>query len=293
MPDQAKLHQTFKLKDGRNLGYAEYGDLNGKPMFHFHGSPACRLETTMLKEDLTQYGVRIISVDRPGIGLSDFKPRRKLLDWPNDIIELADHLGLGNFAVYGGSAGGPYAAVCAYKLPNIVTCCVIAAGVPPPHIQVKTYSSKLELFVSRCFPFLVKKKMQDQLEQIDTLEKIRYFINAILESMSEVDKEAMNDKKVIDNACEMTLEAYKQGVKGHVLEQKIFASPWGFKLKDISPDLQVYLWHGEDDKNIPILCSREMGKLIPKCEEHYYLNEGHLSLSFKFFGRILEQVRLH
>ncbi len=34
-----KTNHTIKLKDGRMLGYAEYGNPEGKPVFYFHGFP--------------------------------------------------------------------------------------------------------------------------------------------------------------------------------------------------------------------------------------------------------------
>ena len=43
-----------------------------------------------LAEPAERASVRLIGVDRPGIGLSDFKPGRKILDWVDDVIELAD-----------------------------------------------------------------------------------------------------------------------------------------------------------------------------------------------------------
>ena len=33
-----------------------------------------------------------MTIDRPGHGLSDFQPERTLLDWPEDVAALADHL---------------------------------------------------------------------------------------------------------------------------------------------------------------------------------------------------------
>ena len=88
---------TISLRDGRLLGYAQYGDLSGKPVFHFHGSGGSRLEHPVDNSILTDLGIRFISTDRPGHGLSDMHPNRKLLDWPDDIIQLADHLGIDTF----------------------------------------------------------------------------------------------------------------------------------------------------------------------------------------------------
>lgn len=74
---------------------------------------------------------RIITVDRPGIGLSTFKLNRTILDWPADLEELADALGLHHFAVAGASAGGPYAAACAFKLPDRVTALALISSLAP------------------------------------------------------------------------------------------------------------------------------------------------------------------
>lgn len=104
MPDIAeslKENTTLKLSDGRILGYAQYGDPNGVPLFFFHGWPSSRLQGIMLHEAGKKLGVRIISPDRPGFGLSTYDPKRILLDWPQDVLEIADHLKIKKFAVLG------------------------------------------------------------------------------------------------------------------------------------------------------------------------------------------------
>jgi pimeloyl-ACP methyl ester carboxylesterase len=59
-------------------------------------------------------GVQLIGLDRPGIGRSDAKAGYRLLDWPDDVVEVADGLGIERFAVEGLSGGGPYALACAH-----------------------------------------------------------------------------------------------------------------------------------------------------------------------------------
>src|SRR5690606_7341419 len=76
-------------------------------------------------------GARVITPDRPGYGLSDYLPGRRLVDFPDDVAQLADALGLERFAVFGVSAGGPYAAACAWKLPQRVTGAAVVSGPAP------------------------------------------------------------------------------------------------------------------------------------------------------------------
>ena len=87
------------------------------PVFLCHGTPSSRLNRPD-DESTRALGVRLIAIDRPGCGLSDFLPGRTLLDWPTDLAAVADALGIGRFAVVGFSGGGPYVAASAFALPD-------------------------------------------------------------------------------------------------------------------------------------------------------------------------------
>src|SRR5262245_24684441 len=99
---------VIRLKDGRLLGYAEYGASSGAPVIFFHGMPGARVEGALAHEAAARANVRLIVPDRPGYGLSDFQPRRRIIDWQRDVAELADALSLERFGVGGISGGGPY-----------------------------------------------------------------------------------------------------------------------------------------------------------------------------------------
>lgn len=93
----SRAAQVLHLADGRALGYAEWGDPGGRAVLELHGNPGGRL--LLWDEDLlTAAGTRWITVDRPGIGLSDPRPARRVTDWADDVAELTDALGLGRFA---------------------------------------------------------------------------------------------------------------------------------------------------------------------------------------------------
>ncbi len=67
------------------------------------------IEARVLAAQARKTDIRLIGIDRPGMGRSQFQKRRCLLDWPDDVMELADYLGIERFAVLGVSGGGPYA----------------------------------------------------------------------------------------------------------------------------------------------------------------------------------------
>ena len=126
-----KLNQQFRLRDGRNLGFAEYGQPEGIPLVYFHGWPSSRLEPRSMQQVCADMGVRLIAPDRPGFGLSDFQPGRTIPGFADDTRELANHLGLSEFAVLGISGGGPYAAACAAKIPERLTGALLVCSVAP------------------------------------------------------------------------------------------------------------------------------------------------------------------
>ena len=154
MVESNNFDRTIKLKDGRTLGYIDIGNKEATPIFHFHGYPGSRLEALLLADRDIINSIRIISVERPGMGLSDFKKGRTLLDWPDDVVELADALKIDKFAVEGISGGGPYAAACAYKIPERLISCGIISGLGSKDLDIE---DKVSLFsLIRFFPWIFR-----------------------------------------------------------------------------------------------------------------------------------------
>jgi pimeloyl-ACP methyl ester carboxylesterase len=124
-PDPARLElqpnecQTLTLPDKRILGFATYGSTNlfDPVIFLFHGLPGCRLVGRSWDKLCRKISSRLITIDRPGCGDSTLADRG-LVDWPGDVLSLADHLDIKIFSVIGASGGGPYALACARFIPK-------------------------------------------------------------------------------------------------------------------------------------------------------------------------------
>ena len=106
----------LELSDGKKLCYAEYGNPAGTPVFSFHGNPGSRLAWGAMPGSPFLPNVLLIAPDRPGYGRTDFK-KRALEHWPQDVAELANHLGIKTFYLFAPSGGAPYALACAWKIP--------------------------------------------------------------------------------------------------------------------------------------------------------------------------------
>ncbi|CAK7203798.1 hypothetical protein SEUCBS139899_006546 [Sporothrix eucalyptigena] len=116
-PFDSRDSQTVTLPDGRTLGFAEYGAPDGHPVIYNHGFPSNRLEGSAVDKLAKRHKVRLLSLDRPGMGLSTLQPGRSMLDWPDDVLAFAKSQNITQFGILGGSGGGPYTLACARKLP--------------------------------------------------------------------------------------------------------------------------------------------------------------------------------
>jgi pimeloyl-ACP methyl ester carboxylesterase len=93
----AQRDDVLRLRGGRRLAYAEWGDPAGAPLFFFHAVPGSRL---WFDEPATAArGVRLVTADRPGYGRSDLKEGASLISWAEDFEQLGTHLGIDRFAV--------------------------------------------------------------------------------------------------------------------------------------------------------------------------------------------------
>jgi len=107
------IEHRIRTRDGRTLAVAEWGDPNGVPLFALHGTPGSRVAFWHDPTIYTRHGLRRITLDRPGYGESTRQPGRSVVDIVPDILAIAGALGIGFFAITGGSGGGPHALACA------------------------------------------------------------------------------------------------------------------------------------------------------------------------------------
>src|SRR3954470_4717286 len=114
------VDRVVRLRDGRAMGYAQYGTPDGFPIVNAHGGLACRLDVAAADAAAAAAGVRLISPDRPGVGRSDPRPGRTIDDWARDVAGLLDLIDVDRFAVMGWSMGGQYAAAVGHALPHRV-----------------------------------------------------------------------------------------------------------------------------------------------------------------------------
>lgn len=275
------------LRDGRSLGYCEFGFSEGTPVVYQHGWPACRLEACLYSEAAVAAGVRLISIDRPGFGCSQFLPKRTLLDWPSDVRELAGHLGLDSFHLLGHSGGGPYAAACARELDDLLKGVAIVAGLSPmSDRRTREGMRKMNQFlltVGRPAPWLLDVMMKMTAKMAQDPEKVRKSLG----DLPEVDRLLI--ERFLPEVAEIMGEAFVQGTRGATEEGRIYASPWGFELAEIT--VPVAIWQGMRDVNVPRSNSEVFHEAIGGSRLEIIEDEGHFSMAINQGERILRDLK--
>jgi pimeloyl-ACP methyl ester carboxylesterase len=269
-----QTNNTITLSDGRRLGYAEYGDPNGKAVFLFHGNPGSRLGWMPLEGNRYPSGIRIIAPDRPGFGLSDFKPGRTHLDWPDDVVGLADTLGIERFAVAGVSGGGPHVLVCAWKIPERLTAVgVVSTGPPVPEaLEGTSQTNRLIFSLARRAPWLIQ--LNGKFLAWMVRRNPERMIKQLLSAYPQVDKDILARHEVQHFFKRDMAEAFRQGGRGSAHEVILYARPWPFSLQEIK--MQIHLWHGEADNATSPAMGRYLAKTLPHCQANFIPEAGHL-----------------
>lgn len=282
--------RTLRLSDGRNLGFAELGDPRGRPVFHFHGNPGCRLERWEVERNRGENGIHLITADRPGIGLSDAKPGRSVADWADDVAELADHLGHHRFAVVGYSLGGPYAAACAARLPDRVA----AAGLVSANARMDDRSFADQVGTARYFKLARRAPWAMALMYAivgrTASRNPQAAHKLFFRDFSTVDRAIADRAGVSSRIMAELAEAVRCGARGLVDDMRAAQRPWGFQPQSIQ--IPVHLWQGRADSVVPLSHAEYWVTTVSDCRPTFFDGEGHMMIEDRA-NDVFEAVAAH
>jgi pimeloyl-ACP methyl ester carboxylesterase len=240
---------VIALAGGRRVGVAQFGRPTGTPVIWCHGGLSSRIDAALVGGAAARDGIRLIALDRPGIGRSSLVAGDGLLRWPGIVAECADQLGVETFGVVGWSAGGPYALACAYLLPDRVSATATVAGMYP----VTDSARRRELGLALDRRFIQLSQRSPRAARL-VLQAMRVAPDEVLwRSTRRSGGPAERDALVPETrptVLRIVREAFRRGTAGIVADYRTFGSDWGF-----SPDVvtaPVTAWQGEDDGLVPL-----------------------------------------
>jgi pimeloyl-ACP methyl ester carboxylesterase len=281
------IEHRLRLRDGRRLACLELGAATGRPVIYQHGYPGSRLEARLAAATAARLGLRLLAPDRPGFGESSFQPGRTLGAWADDVGELADRLDLRRFAVFGVSAGGPYALACAARLAGRVEAVALLAPLGPldwPQARCgMTTMSRLGLGLAAWLPPLARGVMR--LAAPWARRHPQRLLNRLQAAAPAADRAVLADAGNRAVLGATFCEALRQGGRGAAWELTVLARPWDFALRDVR--LPVRIWHGLADTIVPPALVRHLAARLPCSEVRWLAGEGHHSLILGHFAAAL------
>jgi pimeloyl-ACP methyl ester carboxylesterase len=253
------------LRDGRQVSYADHGDPTGPTVLSCHGTPESRLVDPAVAGLATGLGFRLVVPDRPGFGRSDPIPGRTLLDWPADAAGLLDTLGVGRFAVVGGSGGGPYAVACGVVLGDRVTRVALVAPAEPQDAPAHGFVPREEAALRERGETMARLLRDDPAG----------FYALVMPDLSDTDRDRAEaaDQATMDRATEMFREAFRQGADAYVEDHLLVGGRWSDLLPRLARPTRI--WQGTDDNNVPDESTRWLAARIPGAELELLAGAGH------------------
>ncbi|MFD1505887.1 alpha/beta fold hydrolase [Georgenia yuyongxinii] len=263
---------------GRSVAYDVHGDPTGPAVLYLHGVPSSRLEVHLfgLPAAAETVGVRLVALDRAGIGQSSPRRQGSLSSAATDVAAVADHLELDSFGLLGYSAGAPSALATATMLCERARALTIVSGIGPgdrPDLADEQSPDVARMFtLARKAPALLSAGLRFM--RYGTRNPAR-LVTAVAKSAPAPDARVLARPGADAEFAAFLAEAFAQGVAGVRDDFRLAAGPWPFDLADLA--MPVRLWHGEVDRNAPVAGARWLAGQLADAQLRTS-DDGHASL---------------
>ncbi|QIK76050.1 alpha/beta fold hydrolase [Nocardioides piscis] len=276
--DRPYLEGSVAVRDGRRLSFAEYGPRDGQPIVWMHGTPGGRRQIPLeARVFAAEHGVRIIGIDRPGVGTSTPYLYADVLEWTEDLTLLLDVLGVGTFGMIGLSGGGPYVLAAGAAMPERIHGLGVLGGVAPTRGPEAAEGGIIRLAVS-CAPVLSVARVPAGFLLAQMFWILRPFGGTALGLYAAV--QPAGDKTLLGRPefKAMFLDDLNNGARRQMSaplsDLVLFARDWGFALSDVR--VPVSWWHGDADHIVPFAHGQHCVDRLPDATMTVIHGESHL-----------------
>jgi pimeloyl-ACP methyl ester carboxylesterase len=274
-----KLEGNIAVGDDRQIGFAEFGDPQGRAIFWLHGTPGARRQIPMeARVYAEQRQIRLIGVDRPGIGSSTPYQYDTVFAFAEDLRTIADTLGIERFEVIGLSGGGPYTLACAAAMPDRVVAAGVLGGVAPVR-GVDAISGGISTLISAVAPVVQIAGAPLRLAASTLIRLIRPVAEPALYAYASISPEADRQLLVRPEFKAMFLDDLLNGSRKQLAapfaDVVVFARDWGFRLDEVK--VPVRWWHGDADHIVSFDHGQHVVSRLPDAQLTHLPGESHLA----------------
>ncbi|KZS74753.1 alpha/beta hydrolase [Mycobacterium kansasii] len=274
-----KIEGNIAVGEDRQIGFAEFGAPQGRAVFWLHGTPGARRQIpTEARVYAEHHNVRLIGVDRPGIGSSTPHQYETISAFADDMRTIADTLGIEKMAVVGLSGGGPYTLACAAGLPDKVVAAGVLGGVAPTHGPDAISGGVMNLG-ARVAPLLKLGGSPLRLSASLLIRAARPVASPALDVYALLSPQADRHLLARPEFKAMFLDDLLNGSRKQLAapfaDVIVFARDWGFRLEEVT--VPVRWWHGDHDHIIPFSHGEHVVSRLPNAELFHLPGESHLA----------------
>jgi len=284
------LERRVVLSNGRKIAVRESGPAHGRPVFYLHGFLGSRLECVPADPLAAEFGLRLISIDRPGFGLSSNAPPDASID-AADAAAVCLELELRHPIVVGVSGGSAPALLMAANpsigAPVVILACPLC---PLDDPAVLAQFSMLAQFVLRSTP--ITPRAAGLLLDGPLRQFAKRYPEALLKILctrfARADQEALLSGEWSQAIADSLAESFAAGGYGALRDLLTYTQRWDERLWRIQTP--VLIWHGRQDTVVPIRCARALARRLANGQLHEYEDEGHLSVPLRHMRTLLSQA---
>ncbi|HEY9312160.1 alpha/beta hydrolase [Williamsia sp.] len=276
--ERPKLEGNVAVGDNRRIGIAEFGSATGRAVFWLHGTPGARRQIPIeARRYAESENIRIIGLDRPGVGSSTPHSYDSVHSFADDLSTIADTLGIDRFAVIGLSGGGPYALAVAEAMPQRVVVTGILGGVAPTHGPEAIDGGAMEIG-KRLAPLLPTLGMPIGRVLSSFVRVARPIAEPAIGIYGRfspaADRELLQRPEFKAMFLDDLLNGGRKQMEAPFADVVVFCRDWGFKVGNITGP--VRWWHGDHDHIIPHAHGEHMVQLLADAKLLTMTGESHL-----------------
>jgi pimeloyl-ACP methyl ester carboxylesterase len=274
-----KLEGNIAVGDDRQIGFAEFGDPQGRAVFWLHGTPGARRQIPMeARVYAEQRQIRLIGVDRPGIGSSTPYQYDTVVAFADDLRTIADTLGIDKFEVIGLSGGGPYTLGCAAAMPDRVVAAGVLGGVAPVR-GPDAATGGISTLISAAAPVVLIAGAPLRLAASTLIRLIRPVAEPGLYLYAAISPEADRQLLIRPEFKAMFLDDLLNGSRKQLAapfaDVVVFSRDWGFRLEEVK--VPIRWWHGDADHIVPFEHGQHVVSRLPDAQLTHLPGESHLA----------------